>query len=701
MGLFTRKKKNETADDHEGQTKKLITRLFDKNLDASRQMLERTWFLNILYYMGEQYIEWAVQESTFRRRGKIKTAMPTPVTNIIRDSVRSVKALILNKDYDIRVWPNSNDLDDQKASELGRDLLLDMDSRNDNEFDDEKEKTVLWMLLTGCGFLRTFPELEKGEFGFDKQGEVIPSGDVSCQNLLSFNFCCDQLGTSLNEKRFIGIESLKPREWAEDTFKILLSKGDSENGSINYQKKLMKFVGNVSPWKSSHLNMKAFDETDEDLVLFREVEFKPNPRYPDGRYVVSVGDQMPVDVKHMPIPAKNGKWNYTVTDFHYNYVPGRFWSDAYVTDLISPQNSINSIDQDLEKNRHSVGQPIVIAPEGVKIQRLNSKDMGFIILQYSSYLSGGHTPTINRGTPLPQEVLAERAIHRTGAQDASGDPKNVMRGGTPGSQASGVLVDILRQAAEMGHSPDINRFYRKLKQVYSKRLILAQNLFTEKRMLKITGKGDNKKIKVKFFLGADLRDNTDVRLEISSAVSATQAGQTQMMTEMAKSGVFGDLAQEPEIRNQLMKRVGISGMKDRTNVHIERAGNENARITADEFDGIMLIDMDSPQVEPGTPSEQLILKIMQAVNSGTGEMILSDDPYFKYDDHALHYESHRMFILSDEFTELSQKAQTIVINHTDLHKVFVDFERQQAMQMALMNSGRIPEPSGQPGEQPV
>ena len=42
---------------------------------------------------------------------------------------------------------------------------------------------------------------------------------------------------------------------------------------------------------------------------------------------------------------------------------------------------------------------------------------------------------------LPSQVLEERLVHLQNAQDASGDPKNVLRGKAPNAQASGNLLN--------------------------------------------------------------------------------------------------------------------------------------------------------------------------------------------------------------------------------------------------------------------
>ena len=121
---------------------KIIEEIFDDNLNPYRKIMEKIWFRNILYYLGEQWIDWNISLNTFRRK-PIHPFIPTPVSNIIRDYVKSMKALILNKEFAVRVWPNSNDQEDREAAMAGENLLKWMDADNDEEFEDEKEKVAL------------------------------------------------------------------------------------------------------------------------------------------------------------------------------------------------------------------------------------------------------------------------------------------------------------------------------------------------------------------------------------------------------------------------------------------------------------------------------------------------------------------------------------------------------------------------------
>lgn len=679
--------------------------LFDRRRNFVQAILERIWFRNILYYMGEQWFEWA--KSTHEFKPVLPNPhTPTPVSNIIRDYVRSMKSLVLNKDFKVSIWPNSNDQEDMEAAEMGEHFLRWLETDNDEQQLDELEKEVIWMILCGTSFDRTFPLIQSDNWAFDADGNPINTGDIVSQNLSPFNVVVDTFGELLIKKRYVGIKSLKQREWVEDTFQVLINEGSDQDPLINYERKLSSMVANVSPWKGDGMIIGP-DQTfeDDDLVLFKELEFKPTREHPDGIYAGLVGNQICFKHNRLPIPTgEGGKWNYTLTDFHYHYVPGRFWSDAGVNDLISPQNSINQIDQDLESNRKGVGRPVVTVPTDVNIKRLSKDGQSVLVIQYDAMLSGGSTPSISHGTPLPTQVLEERAIHRASSQDAAGDPKNVLRGQAPTSQASGIMVDILRDAAEQGHLPDIERFYRAYKRVKRKELILAQEIMTEERLIKIPDRGN--RVKAIAFKGADLRNNTDVRLELSSGAASTRAGQTQMLLKLTESGFFSTQSDlDPEYRADILRRLGLAGFKDKRNVDMDRAQSENQRMGNTKVDDLELSHVPLPPTEDNPKMEYLQIPIIRGIFlsmagiDGDGQpdpeaepFILSDDPLFKYDEHSVHYEIHRRYILSSEFTHLPQPVQEVAIAHCDVHKMTMDLQlAEEQAKAALMqgNAARI------------
>ena len=663
----------------------------DPALDPYRSVLEMGWFRNVLYYLGEQWLSWFQETSSFGRRYSLSGMIPTPVSNIIRDHVRDQKALILNKPYSVRIWPNSPERMDKEASELGQDVLRWMDALNDFEIEDTKELVAIWVSLTGNGFCRTFADVDDGIYlmGEDKRG--FSKGQVACEPVLPFSVIVPYLGSKLRHKSYIGIKSLKSKEWVEDTFKVLVNITEGDNDLVDYERKLLRLVNEVSPWKLRGFNDSSFEDTGkEELVLFREIECRPTPEYTNGRYYAMAGNTVVRKARRMPVKSDGGGWDYSLVHFPHNATPGGFWATGGVDDLISPQNTINEIDQALAINRESLGRPMVLTPAQLTLRRKSLRGQGLLAVEYDARNAGGARPEIRPGTPLPEQVLKERDIQRATAQDASGNPKNVLSGQVPTSKASGVLVDILRDTAEASHTPDVKRFYRNWAKVQRIRLVVAQEVITEKRMLKVKGEGNQ--IKIRGFKGADLRGNTDVRIELDNALSSTQAGRNEIFLRMLETGYFRDDVVPPKLRRELNRRMGVGNMPDEENLHVDKAEKENSIFafgTVEDLKGVafpnapIVDDEGNPVPDPDNPDQPFTL------------FPKSYDPTFRFDNHAIHYTVLLEFIMSPEFTALPPERQALARGHLDLHMGALQaIEEENTMKQAQKAEMGITEPGG-------
>jgi len=58
-------------------------------------------------------------------------------------------------------------------------------------------------------------------------------------------------------------------------------------------------------------------------------------------------------------------------------------------------------------------------------------------------------------------------------------------------------------------------------------------------------------------------------------------------------------------------------------------------------------------------------------------VVIIDDPRFEFDDDGIHYETHRRFIISQEFAMLPQAVQDMMIMHAKSHKQRADAKMAQ------------------------
>ena len=647
-----------------------VNDVFKPFVDPVRTILERTWFRNILYYLGEQWLSWFESRNTFGRRSEINVNIPTPVSNMVRDYVKSTVALTTNKNFATTVWPNSREQSDKDAAKLAELVIRWLDTINDNEAEDIKELTEFWRTICGNAFVRVFPDNDPGKYVIGNAGEIIPAPpECAIEVVIPFNVEVDSLGLLLRDKAYIGIKSLKSKAWVEAKHDIEL-KGTESLAEVEYQKQLMTLVSNVSPWKGRGFDTSNLEINSLQLVVYKEMEFKPTKEYPKGRYTVTVGDQVIVNKAEMPIPvAKDGSWYYTLTHFVFNNTPGSFWGTGGVDDLISPQNTVNEIDQAMSTNRRSLGRPWVLTPAALSLKRISARGQALLALEYNHKSAGGAKPEVQPGTPYPSQILDERKIHKEVAQEAAGDPKNVLRGQTPGSGASGVMVDILRETAEQSHTPDIKRFYRAWNRVQKKRLIIVQDITKVTQLIKIPGEGNE--ILIRNFKGADLRNNTDVKLELDSGSSTTNAGRNQFLMTLIEQGFWGEMSEHPEIRRELLRRMGMSGFPEVENIHRDRAEYENSLIAAGNVTNIALPNMPLKDAD-GT-----------VVQDEDGEDMLmfpdSFDPVFRLDNHPVHMQVLDVLIFSREFLKFSEERQTYAIAHRDMHEQAMKIQVQEQL----------------------
>lgn len=663
--------------------------------DPYRVVLDRTMMRNILYYLGEQYIDWLETTGTFGRRFEMSIEVPTPVNNLIRDNVRSMKALTLNKDFVARVWPNSEQQKDKDAAELGEHVSNHLEIRRDYEADNIKELVEIWRQITGSGFWRTFPDMGGGAYLVDAQGQTIgKTGDVRTECFIPFNVVVPYMGQFLREKACVGMKSLKEIEWVEDTFKIKLAGGDGQKDLVDYEKQLMTLIANVSPWKGRGLEVSVLEEDVSKLCVYREIEYRPTKDYTEGRYCAMAGDEVVINDTKMPISAgkEEGEWEYTLTHAPYNYTPGSFWPTGSVDDLISPQNITNDIDQTLAINRKSYGRPMVLTPMDLQLKRISQKGSHLLALQYNS-LTSTQKPEFQRGMPYPNQVLDERAIHRQAAQDATGDPKNVLRGQSPYAGAPGIAIDMLREAAEQSHTPDIRRFYRAYGQVKRKELMVVQAVYTESRILKITGPGNE--ILIKKFKGSDLHNNTDIRLELASGIASTNAGRADLVMQLLQYNFFNNPNILPDLQREILKMLGLGSFEQSTNLHKKRAEYENSILTGDDAAALKTVALPGPIPQMDEETGEPIVG-----EDGQPQMVHlfpeSHDPVFRFDDHQLHIEVLEKLIFGREFRTLSQDKKEFVLGHLDMHAQALQEQRMQeeARAIALANAQ-----GGKPGEQ--
>lgn len=163
--------------------------------------------------------------------------------------------------------------------------------------------------------------------------------------------------------------------------------------------------------------------------------------------------------------------------------------------------------------------------------------------------------------------------------------EEVMQGDAPSGTKSGVALAQLGEQAETTHQPRMRRWEEFIAARGRKRLLLAQKHYKEDRLVKILGEGSI--YTVRKLTGADLLGNTDVTVEAGSSLPRSRMAQLQLIMDAMQSGLLN--IQEPGVREKILDEIGLTAIEPEMGPDRRKALVEN-----DSMDQGVLPTQDSP-----------------------------------------------------------------------------------------------------------
>lgn len=616
-----------------------VNETFDEPSNPIINLLHDEWYECILYYLGEQWIQYE-KIGAFRRINK-EDWIPTPVDNHIVDTVEVAVSNMLSAKFIPRVIPNSNDPKDVYGARLGDRVMVQLD--NETEFEDEKDWAYWWAAVCGTGFLMAEAKdlanraivlepspVEGEDEDEEKAPGVIPDKVVDRRHLNPFWVRVSELATDLKVGRceWWGYQEIKSLDWVRENFpdKAKYVQADSIEGtSVRYQAKLWELVGHASTrvFSSSFGTRGSLYGTLDRHTIVKYKEWGPTRDYPRGRCAVVASNILLYDGP-LPISDEEGIAEYSAVALHYRRVPGRFWSKGVVRDILSPQDRINGIDAQIVLNRKHCINPQKLIPLGCGIKVWSGEPGRNVVWDPTQTM--GHKPEIIQGQGLPNDVWNERIGMADSIKRSSGS-EDILKGKAPQGVRAGIALDMLEEKAASRHYHRDNRMKTALQRLYRLCLILVQKHYTIPKLIKIGGQQDV--YDVKQFTAAELRSNNDVRLESDSGISRTAAGRTYMLMQMAANGLVD--VTNPVERSEILRRLGLSGFKTQISQDYERAERENAEMT-----------------------------------SGQGKLF-EKVSVFGLDDHSIHIAVHTNRMKQSDFLELPEAIQGEMVSHVGAH----------------------------------
>ncbi len=601
---------------------------------AAKRPVEIRWFLNSAAVRGLFNLRWndAIGQLDTVRVPQHKLR---PSINKIIPKYRQRKAKFLKNRYTPVIVPASSDRED-KMNATASQSALEYSSRKKGL--EKIYRQVLDMTLTyGKAFIWLYWDNNDNALMTNPEGGQqvqAPLGDVCYEAGDPFEVLVPDMGIQrladqpeVMRVRAVPLQELKKKYGQVPGIDDL--KGDSSADDLfMYQRQIASLATRTNAGLLGGLN----DQSRKDLnyITRKELITKPNGQFPNGRYIVVAGDLVLKYQEEMPWGFKDMENPYHAVEFTDIDMANQFWSSSMVEQLYGVQQEYNDLRAKLVNHMNKQVHPKVIVSVHSKWpQNAWNDEAGEVIRVVTP--PGVMTPQIITPPAIATDLWNNLNIIRQEMDEISGLPP--VAAGETGQATSGFQVNLLQEATDSVHAPDIRGHELAFEELYRKvRKMMAQG-YDIPRLISIAGRAHIPDV-VEFSQN-NIDENADIIVYTGSALSNSPAVRTQQVLELWNTGLLQDDMNPAEGKRRALAMLdenGIGEFQEEKRRDEEKARLENLNITKGQH------------VRPPLP----------------------------FDDHQIHYMVHTDQMKSPEFDlswdELKQKE---LFAHTLMHMRYI------------------------------
>lgn len=667
--------------------------------DATNKLrLSYHWERNHLFLDGQQWITRSNSAETGRQWEPIKVHkaneyIPRPVTNVLFDAYQTLKSYLVQQRPRSVVEPNSQNYQDKQAAKLAE-VVAECNwerLREEQNYEyaaanaltygtvfkkDYWDTTALQIARVPLVMEQPITDPMTGQvIGYQEEevrdpetGEVIyeelPLGDVNTGIVEPFRMAIDPMASDLHNCRWIMEYEIQPLHVIRELYQkeeegyTGLAEEVTENKQLSSSMRRFYELKTSSGVRgSSYLSIAGSGgegEMIENAAVVKTYFEAPSESHPRGRLIV-VADNRVLYAGESPYRGSEmGDW-HPYSEFRWEIVPGRFWGKSPFDDATDIQKRINSIDATIELTRKTMAIPQKLVPKGSGIKRNEWTGRPGQIIEYRD--TGG-MPSVVPSAGVDPQVFQERAQCIQDIKQITG-AIDILKGERPPSVSAASALELLFEVGTGKLRPALDRWKYFIESSQKKQLKLISQKYREPRpefiSLLQSKLKDLPESAVDSFVGADIKDNCNVKIEAGSNVPKLLSAQRARILEAAQTGAL--MLEKPENRMQFLEDLGISGYDADVSPDVKRAQYEND-----------------------------LLDDMERNPEGVRPVVLM------VDDHQLHQEIHARRMKEPSFMELPPEIQQAYLAHYEEHQQFIDMQ-QQTREMQAMQGAPTPAPT--------
>jgi hypothetical protein len=613
---------------------------------ADRRAHEGTWFVNAALIRGLSDVKWNPFLQTLEQR-KTPAHRSRDQINMILPKVQAKLSKFLKSRAIPVVTAASTDHEDILNAKSTTKVLEYLWEKL--QLEEKYEEALLWAMQTGKAFWWFYWDQTKIAQVKEPESEVligkpqvfdIALGDVGVELGSAFEVLVSDPGVMRIQSQ-PEIMRVKTRMVKDVEAQFHLPQGSvkaelRENELFQYQRQIANLGGKNSHGVGADRDSK---ETPTHVVV-KELFTRPCAAYPKGRYIVVAGDSLLHKADELPYGLGDTNSPYPVVEFSDTLTAGQFWPTTMVEQLTPAQKQYNRLRNQLDEQLKLQTHPWIFVPKQAGIHKDAFGSEAGQKIPFNFQPGMPHPQQwIVRPEPIVQDVYRTMQLIRE-EMDAQSNLYPATMGG--GGGTSGFDTNLLQEAADSVHAPNIRRNELALKDAAYKIRRLAKLGYDIPRLVTIVGR--DKTPDAFEFSQENIDEHANIIIDTGSALPNMKHARIEAILKLDERQVFGPPG-DPARNRKITRMLELGSAQEHTD--LVAADEDHARL------------------------ENLAFSRSQPV----------EDP-MPWEDHDVEYEIHTNLLKSPEIKSWSPEQRHALVRHVILHVKWKN--PQNALQLAAV-----------------
>jgi hypothetical protein len=645
---------------------------------ADRRPYEAIWAFNAAMIRGLHNTQWNPALNILESR-KTPSHRSRESINLILPKVKAKLSKFLKSRAIPIVQAASTDHEDilnAKATTKVLEYLWDK-----LQLEEKYEEVLLWSMQTGKAFwwfywnTNAIAQVREPEDILGNRNVLdVPLGDVGVEVGTSFELLVSDPGVTRIQNQ-PEIMRVKLRRVADLEKQYQLPAGSikpevKERDIFQYQRQIAMLGARASTGLGASTDSEGKNGPSHAVV--KELFTAPNASFPQGRYVVVAGDQILHSEQELPYSFATSTNPYPVEEFADNLTAGQFWPTTMVEQLTGLNKQYNRIRNSADEGLKLQTHPKMFYPKqaGLAKDAWNSEAGEKIPINWQPGM-----PPPNQWIVQPPNIAQDVWRMIDVIRDEMDRVTNLYPAAVGAEGASsGFDTNLLQEAADSVHAPDIRRNELALRGAAFKIRRLAKMGYDIPRLIAINGK--DKAPQVFEFSHEQIDEHANIIIDTGSSLPLQKHARIDAILKLDERQAFGPVG-DPSRNRKLMRMLDLGSQEEEAN--LSARDEEHARLENISF----------------TRNEPV------------------EDP-MPWEDHDVEYEIHTDLLKSPEIKSWPPQQRALLVRHVILHvkwknpqnamqlaAIFGMQDVVQEIQQTMMIEQQFAQPpAAQPGQQP-